>query len=132
MPNYTFPPAPSSEHLELRRPPTSPCQIPEPAPPIAHASAYMDIVNIRQAMGSPPRSGSTSPPNRKGIRLPWDKEPRPQDGIASGLATTIEVAPDIPYPSALVLLVFCFAPWRYHLSFVATPSITLPVQPGLA
>ncbi|GAB1524687.1 hypothetical protein RhiTH_007841 [Rhizoctonia solani] len=89
MPDYTFPPAPSSDHLELRRPPSSPGQIPEPAPPIAHGSAYMDILNIQQARRSPPRPGSVSPPNRKGIRLPWSKDPRPQDGIASGLATTI-------------------------------------------
>ncbi|QRW21726.1 hypothetical protein RhiXN_06715 [Rhizoctonia solani] len=54
MPDYTFPPAPSSDHLELRRPPSSPGQIPEPAPPIAHGSAYMDILNIQQARRSPP------------------------------------------------------------------------------
>ncbi|KAH7339868.1 hypothetical protein B0J17DRAFT_657122 [Rhizoctonia solani] len=89
MPDYTFPPPPSSDHLELRRAPTSPGQVPEPAPPIAHASPYMDIINIQQARRSPPRSGSISPSNRKGIRLPWNREPRPQDGIASGLATTI-------------------------------------------
>ncbi|KDN45572.1 hypothetical protein RSAG8_04896, partial [Rhizoctonia solani AG-8 WAC10335] len=88
MPDYKLPPAPSSNHLELRRLP-SPDQVPEPAPPIAHVSPYMDIVKIQQARRSPPRFGSTSPPDRKGIRLPWNKEPRPQDGIASGLATTI-------------------------------------------
>ncbi|KAL5631215.1 hypothetical protein ACGC1H_006905 [Rhizoctonia solani] len=85
MPDYNLPPAPASDHLELRRPPTSPGRVPEPAPPIAHASAYMDIIQIHQSRKSPP----SSPPDRKGIRLPWNRGPRPQDGIVSGLATTI-------------------------------------------
>lgn len=87
---YTFPPNPSSKHLELEREPTQPGQVPEPAPPLPHVTPYMDIVGLKKAKSSSdsPRSAPKSP-DRNSVQLPWKKDPRPQDGIASGLATTL-------------------------------------------
>ncbi|KAB5590750.1 hypothetical protein CTheo_5808 [Ceratobasidium theobromae] len=87
LPDFSFPPVPSSDHLKLERPPTSPGQVPEPAPPIPHATPYMDIVNLRKARRiSNPTSAS---PERKIVHFPWGRDTRPQDGIASGIATTL-------------------------------------------
>lgn len=86
MPYYSFPPNPSGKHLELQKQETAEGQIPEPAPPVPHATPYVDVMGIRKA-----RQASLSlSPGKKGAKLPWGgKDPKPQDGIASGLATTI-------------------------------------------
>ena len=89
MPDYNFPPNPSGRHLELQKKETKEGQIPEPAPPVSHATPYMDVMEIRKAQGASRRAASLSP-DKKSTKLPWgNKDTRPQDGIASGLATTI-------------------------------------------
>jgi hypothetical protein len=99
--DYKFPPKPASKHLELQRPATPEGQLPEPAPPITHAGPYKDIAGLRKTRTmttsqTPPISpqkdvaSALASPERKGVRFPWEKkDPRPQDGIASGLATTL-------------------------------------------
>lgn len=88
MSHYDFPPNPSPRHLELQKKETLKGQIPKPAPPIPHATPYMDVIGIRKAQNAS-QPGSLSP-ERNGVTLPWgNRTPRPQDGIASGLATTL-------------------------------------------